>query len=163
LADCSAPEAEVHEAVVDADGEVGVLGDLADSSPPEAEAHEDVLDADGEEGVLGDLANGNVPEANALEAVLDADGEEGGCSPPRDAWARANFCWRRRSPRRPSLSSSSRVEATPPSISQRVGVVLPSCDAALKACSSTEEKLCTAATHESPTLSGQWCRLDSGS
>ena len=27
---------------------------------------------------------------------------------------------------------------------QRVGDVLPSCDAALKACSSTEEKLCTA-------------------
>jgi hypothetical protein len=32
-------------------------------------------------------------------------------------------------------------------ISQRVGVVLPPCDAALEACSSTEEKLLTAAMH----------------
>jgi len=31
--------------------------------------------------------------------------------------------------------------------SQRVGVVLPSCDAALEACSSTEGKLFTAAKH----------------
>ena len=43
LADCSSPEAEVHEAALDADGEEGVLGDLADCSSPEAEVHEAAL------------------------------------------------------------------------------------------------------------------------
>jgi hypothetical protein len=34
--------------VLDADGEEGVLGDVADCSAPEADAHEAVLDADGD-------------------------------------------------------------------------------------------------------------------
>jgi hypothetical protein len=77
LADCISPEAEVHEAALDADGEEGVLGDLAECSSPEAEVHEAALDADGEEGVLGDLADCSSPEADALGDELDADGEEG--------------------------------------------------------------------------------------
>ena len=37
LTDCSLPEAEVHEAALDADGEEGVLGDLADTPKGEPE------------------------------------------------------------------------------------------------------------------------------
>ena len=58
-------EADALGAVLDADGEVGVLGDLADCSSPEAEVHEAALDADGEEGVLGDLADCSSPEAES--------------------------------------------------------------------------------------------------
>ena len=52
-----------------------MLGDLADCSATEANAHEAVLDAGGEKGVLGNVADCSAPEADALEAALDADGD----------------------------------------------------------------------------------------